>query len=68
MADMEEVKTTVGKDDFFPLCLQVFNDPMKFFSFFDLFFHHPSYSIPTRFNEGSQHREGPFLDKPFEFL
>jgi hypothetical protein len=42
MSDMEKVETTIGKDDPFRFCLEVFHNPPKRFSCLDLFLHrHP---------------------------
>ena len=45
MTDMEKVKTTIGKDNPFPFCPEVFDDPEKLFSRLDFLFH----SVPFLF-------------------
>ena len=69
MTYMEEVKTAIGKNDLLSSCLEIFNGPDESFSLLNLSLHSlSSYSITTRFKEGSQHRGGPFLDKPPDFI
>jgi hypothetical protein len=71
MADVKEVETTIGKDNPFPLRLEIFEDLMEVFPPLDLFFHlhHPSeYSKTTRFNFWSQPPPQLKLDNDGEFL
>ena len=54
MADVEKIKTAIGKDDSLSFCLEIFDNPPQVFFFLIFSFIFISYSKPTRFNPGSQ--------------